>query len=87
MADAVRILAHESEHIQNIRGDEATTECHAMQHMRQLARIMGASKSYADSLTDRYWSELYELNLPEYRSKACHDGGPLDLRPGNETWP
>jgi len=87
MADAVRVLAHESEHIRNIQGSEATTECHGIQHMRQLARLMSAGKSYADLLATTYWTDLYSLNLPDYRTKACRDGGPLDLRPGSGTWP
>jgi hypothetical protein len=87
-AEAVGILAHEAEHIRNnLRRSEATTECHAMQHMRQLARIMGASKSYADLLAATYWTDLYPLNPPEYRTTACRDGGPLDLRPASGIWP
>ena len=87
MAEAVAVLSHESEHIRNRGGDEATTECHGMQHMRRLARIMGASKTYADLLAGKYWTELYEFNLPEYRTEACHDGGPLDLHPDSDLWP
>jgi hypothetical protein len=87
MSEAVAVLSHESEHIRNRRGDEATTECHAMQRMRRLARIMGASKTYADLLAGTYWTELYEFNLPEYRTAACRDGGPLDLHPDSGVWP
>lgn len=86
-ADSVGILAHEAEHIRNIRGDEATTECHGMQNLRRLARIMGASESYADLLAGAYWRDLYALNPPEYRTEACRDGGPLDLRRGSDVWP
>ena len=87
MAEAVAVLSHESEHIRNRGGDEATTECHGMQRMRRLARIMGAKKSYADLLASTYWTELYEFNLPEYRTEACRDGGPLDLHPDSDLWP
>jgi hypothetical protein len=87
-ADAVGILAHEAEHIRNnLRRSEATTECHGMQHLRRLARIMGASKSYADLLAARYWTDLYPLNPPAYRARACRDGGPLDLHRGSDIWP
>jgi hypothetical protein len=87
-AEAVSILAHEAEHVRNgLRADEATTECHAMQRMRRLGRIMGLSQEYSDLLADRYWGDLYRYNPAEYKSSACRDGGALDLRPGNELWP
>jgi hypothetical protein len=87
-AEAVAILAHEGEHIRNrLRADEATTECHGMQRMRRLARMIGASQEYADLLAERYWEDLYELNLKEYKTPACRDEGTLDLRPGNDLWP
>ncbi len=86
-ADSIGILAHEAEHIRNVRGDEATTECHGMQNLRRLARIMGASESYADRLAGAYWRDIYPRNLPEYKTEACHDGGPLDLRRGTDVWP
>ena len=86
-SEAVAVLAHESEHIRNRRGDEAATECHGMQRMRRLARLLGTSKSYADLLADTFWSKLYELNLPAYKTSACRDGGPLDLHPSSYVWP
>ena len=87
-AEAVAILAHEGEHIRNrLRADEATTECHGMQRMRRLARMMGASQEYADLLAERYWEDLYELNLKEYKTSVCRNEGTLDLRPGNDLWP
>jgi hypothetical protein len=88
MAYSVGVLSHESEHIRNgLRASEAVTECHSMQHMQRLARIMGASKDYADLLARSYWTQIYPLNLPEYRTTACRDGGALDLHPGSNSWP
>jgi hypothetical protein len=87
-AEAVQLLAHEAEHIRNgLRANEAVTECHGMQRMRRLARLMGASRDYADLLAERFWADLYELNLKEYKTAACRDGGPLDLHPRSDVWP
>ena len=87
-AEAVAILSHEAEHIRNrLRADEATTECHGMQRMRRLARIMGTSQEYADLLAERFWEDLYEYNLKEYKTSDCRSEGSLDLRPGNDVWP
>lgn len=87
-AEAVAVLAHEAEHMRNgLRADEAVTECQGMQRMRRLARLMGASKEYADLLAERYWADLYEYNLKHYKTSDCHDGGTLDLRPGSDVWP
>lgn len=86
-SEAVAVLAHESEHIRNIAGDEATTECHGMQRMRRLALLLGTSQSYADLLARTFWTELYRFNLPNYKSAECRDGGALDLHPASNVWP
>jgi hypothetical protein len=87
-AEAVAILSHEAEHIRNrLRADEATTECQGMQRMRRLARMIGTSQEYADLLAERYWEDLYEYNLKEYKTPDCRNEGSLDLRPGNDVWP
>jgi hypothetical protein len=87
-AEAVAVLAHEAEHIRNgLRASEAVTECHGMQRMRRLARLMGASKDYADLLAERFWGDLYQFNLEHYKTADCRDGGSLDLRPGSDVWP
>jgi hypothetical protein len=60
-AEAVSVLAHEAEHIRNrLRVSEAVTECHGMQRMRRLARLLGTSRDYADLLAERYWGDLYQ---------------------------
>jgi hypothetical protein len=55
--------------------------------MRRLARIMGTSQDYADLLAERYWSDLYRFNPPEYKTRDCRDGQTLDLHPGSDVWP
>jgi hypothetical protein len=86
-SEAVRTLAHEAEHIRNRRGDEAATECRAMQRMARVARVLGTSRSYGDLLASTFWSKLYAFNLPTYRSSECRDGGALDIRRGSDAWP
>jgi len=87
-SEAVAVLAHEAEHMRNgLSASEAVTECHAMQRMRRLARIMGTSQDYADLLAEKYASDLYQYNVEPYKTAACHDGGSLDLRPGSDVWP
>jgi hypothetical protein len=87
MSLAVGVLAHEAEHIGDDWKGEAATECNAMQQIRWLARILGASRSYANLLAETYWREIYPMNPSEYRTPACHDGGPLDQHPGSNIWP
>jgi hypothetical protein len=86
LADAVVVLAHEAEHVIGTV-NEAVTECRAMQRAREVARLLGAPKSYADSLADTFWEQVYPYNLPAYRTDGCRDGGPLDLRPKSPLWP
>jgi hypothetical protein len=86
-SEAVAVLAHESEHIRHIEGDEATTECHGMQRMRRLARLLGTSQSYADLLARTFWTALYRFDTPKYKSAECRDRGALDLQPASDVWP
>ncbi len=86
-SEALLVLSHESEHIRNIDGDEAATECHGMQRMRRLAQLLGTSRSYADVLARTFWNNLYRFNPPRYKSAECRDGGALDLHPDSAVWP
>jgi hypothetical protein len=87
-SEAVAVLAHEAEHMRNgLSASEAVTECHGMQRMRRLARIMGVSQDYADLLAEQYASNLYQYNLAQYKTADCHDGGSLDLHPDSDVWP
>jgi hypothetical protein len=86
-ADAVSTLAHEAEHVIGPNGSEAETECYALQDLRRVARLLGASASYADELAARQWREAYPRETPEYTTPLCHDGGPLDANPETSRWP
>ena len=86
MAEAILVLAHESEHSVGTV-NEAVTECRALQRVRAAARLLGASKPYADLLATAAWEDVYPYAPPEYRTDRCYDRGPLDLRPRSSAWP
>jgi hypothetical protein len=86
-ADAVNTLAHEAEHVIGPNGSEAETECYAVQDVRRVARLLGASSAHADELAARQWRENYPRNTPEYTTPLCYDGGPLDANPDSARWP
>lgn len=86
-AEAVAVLAHETEHLSNPAGSEAETECHGMQDIRQVAVKLGASRSYAARLAETYWKEVYPYAPPGYRTEICLNGGPLDIDPESDVWP
>jgi hypothetical protein len=85
-AQAVLILAHEAHHATGIR-KEAKAECYGMQRMNRLARLLGASPDYAGEITDFFWTKMYPLAKPPYRSDECRPGGKLDLRERVAAWP
>lgn len=86
LARAVVVLGHESEHSLGTV-NEAVVECRAMQRIRATARLLGASKRYADRLAAVFWKDVYPHVPPRYRTPRCRDGGPLDLRPESPVWP
>jgi hypothetical protein len=93
VAFAVNVLMHESGHL-NETGDffgagqnEPLAECWAIQHIRPAARRLGASREYASTLAERYWTEVYPHLGPGYRTPRCGNGGPYDERPGTDAWP
>ena len=91
-AFAVVVLMHETSHVLN-QGvhpnatEEQTAECWAMQHIREAAVELGASSDYADTLAERYWSDVYPLQTPKYKTDRCRDSGRLDVRRGSHVWP
>lgn len=87
VADAVQLVAHEIEHLFETYPSEAETECHAMQSIRRLARLLGASRPYASRLARVYWSELYPRAEKEYISPQCRNGGVYDERPDTDVFP
>jgi hypothetical protein len=71
----------------NQGGSEAETECHGFQDVRRLARLLGASPSYAARLATAYWEWLYPANPKGYRTPYCRNDGPFDLNPQTDVWP
>ena len=87
IAEGVSTLAHESEHLAAPTAGEAETECYGMQDIRRVARLLGASPSYAAELAELYWEELYETLPDDYVSADCYDGGPWDRNDASSLWP
>lgn len=87
VAEAVGLVAHETEHLFETGVGEAETECHAAQDVRRLARSLGASSAYASRLATVYWRDFYPSLSPDYRSKECRKGGPWDRHPETAAFP
>src|SRR5919106_1083917 len=86
---AVAVLAHESWHLQGV-SDEGTTECYALQSGVDVGTRLGLSEERARQLMRQQLTEnaLRGAGSSEYRvSPECRDGGPLDLRPADESFP
>jgi hypothetical protein len=66
---------------------EAEVECAALQEVRRTARALGATQAYANRLADFVWEQIYPKNSPEYFTRACRDGGPLDVNSESSVWP
>jgi hypothetical protein len=89
-AFAITVLAHEATHLRGI-SNEAETECYALQEGVALARRLGVDAATAQALMraqrDRDLSDASIARL-DYRLPAgCRDGGALDLRPNDSTFP
>lgn len=85
-AFAVHTLAHESWHLRGVL-DEAKTECLALQTVGDVSTQLGADLLRAAAITRFSLRHIYPSLPEEYRTSDCHDGGPLDLRPGLSAWP
>jgi hypothetical protein len=86
---AVAVLAHEAWHLQGV-SDEGTTECYALQSGVELGMRLGLSEDRARQLMRQQLAEnaLRGAGDSEYRvSPDCRDGGPLDLRPADGSFP
>jgi hypothetical protein len=86
---AVAVLAHEAWHLRGV-GDEATTECYALQSGVDLGRRLGLSEATARQLMRQQLveNELHGGATLAYRlGPECRDGGTLDLRPRTSTFP
>jgi hypothetical protein len=105
-ANALQTLAHEAVHVQQATAGavvpadsvvEAQAECTGMQHLAQVAQLLGDSADDAQSVANFYWlldypedqqlTEAYAQSHP-YWSADCKPGGALDVRPsGSSVWP
>ena len=83
---AVKVLAHESWHLRGTL-DEAVTECRSMQTTAQAALLLGADAEHAQAVARYAWTHVYPHMPSDYRTFDCYDGGPLDLRPADPSWP
>lgn len=86
---AVAVLAHEAWHLRGV-GDEATTECYALQSGVELGIRLGLSEGTARQLMRQQLTEnaLRGASSIEYRvTSECSDDGRLDLDPGGSSFP
>jgi hypothetical protein len=83
---AVDVLAHESWHLRGVI-DEAETECRSLQTMAWTAQQLGATPEQARAMARAQYEGAYQEMPEQYRSGACADGGALDLRPDDKTFP
>lgn len=86
---AIAVLAHESWHLRGV-GDEATTECYALQSGVELGRRLGLDEGRARQLMRQQLTEnaLRGVGSIEYRlTSDCRDGGRLDLSPDDSSFP
>jgi len=87
MAQGLMVLTHQAEHIKAPSASEIEVECYAVQHVRPLVRAAGWGAKYASELALQAWELSYRQLPPQFRSRACRDGGPLDRNPGSSAWP
>jgi hypothetical protein len=89
-AFAITVLAHEATHLRGVR-NEAETECYALQEGVLLGERLGLDGETARALMraqlDRDLSDA-TIRRVDYRlPPGCRDGGSLDLRPDDPTFP
>ena len=89
-AFAVTVLAHEATHLRGVR-NEAVTECFALQEGVKLGQRLGLDGGTARALMrsqrDRDLSDDSVARLDYRLPPGCRNGGSLDLRPGDPTFP
>jgi hypothetical protein len=87
LSEALVVLAHEAEHLRRPDATEAEVECAALQRVRGLALSAGRSPAYAEEMAGLALDAGYPLQLEDYRTAECVDGGRLDLHPETDVWP
>jgi len=83
---ALHVVVHEAMHVGG-EFAEAAAECTAMQHDAEAAAMLGAAPEEARALAEAYFRDVYPRMPDEYRSGDCSADGPLDLSPGDGTFP
>ena len=82
---AVHVLTHEAMHMSGLT-DEKETECLAVQHDYEMARLLGAPEASARYLAVSYWQGIYPRMSTEYQSEECGPGGALDNGVQQAPW-
>lgn len=89
-AFAITVLAHEATHLRGVR-NEARTECFALQEGVRLGQRLGLDADVARALMrfqrDRDLSDASISRLDYRLPPGCRNGGSLDLRPDDQTFP
>ena len=89
-AFAITVLAHEATHLRGVR-NEAETECYALQEGVELGRRLGLDAATARALMrsqrDRDLSDESVQRLDYRLPDGCRNGGSLDLRPDDPSFP
>jgi hypothetical protein len=83
---AAHTLAHEAFHLRGFQ-DEGVTECYALQNTAFVAERLGVPTKQAKELQEWIYKTGYPNEPTEYQSAGCYNGGPLDLRPQQTTFP
>ena len=89
-AFAITVLAHEATHLRGVR-NEAETECYALQEGVELGRRLGLGDGTARALMraqrDQDLSDESVQRLDYRLPEGCRNGGSLDLRPDDPSFP
>lgn len=87
---AVTVLAHEATHLRGVR-DEARAECFALQEGVGLGARLGLEPATARALMraqlDRDLADTTVQRVDYRLPGGCRNGGTLDLRPGDPSFP
>lgn len=86
LAQSLIVLTHQAEHLKEPSAPETEIECYATQHVRPLVRAVWGP-ALAEEIALHGWEIVYPELPPQFRTKACRDGGPLDQDPRSNAWP
>lgn len=89
-AFAITVLAHEATHLGGVR-NEAIAECYALQEGTRLGMRLGLERGATHDLMrtqlDRDLGDRSVARLGYRLPSGCRNGGRLDLRPGDPSFP